>query len=178
MIDFPVELRAGVTLSVRNLLTAYPADGGWTLRVALRGPAAINLVGTSDGVTHVLSADAATTAGWAPGTYAWAATLEHGLDVVDAGGSSFVIVPSMGSITAFYVATTHAERTLALIEAAIEGRIPKDQQSYQIGNRQLTRIPIADLIKLRSQYRAEVARDRRRRSGFGSLMGQNVRVWF
>ena len=178
MIDFPAEFRAGTTLAQRNLLTAYPANDGWVLKVSLRGPAAINLVGTADGVTHVLAADAATTAGWAPGTYAWAATLEDGTDVIDAGGSTLVVVPSVSGITAPYTASTHAERTLELIEAAIEGRIPKDQQSYQIGNRQLVRIPIEELMKLRATYRAEVAKERRKRRGFGSIVGQNVRVRF
>lgn len=178
MICFPAEIRAGVTFKLRVLLTAYPADDAWVLKVALRGPAGINLTSTPDGATHVLEAAAATTAGWVPGTYAWSAKLDDGSEVVDAGDGTVVILPDLSSVTDPYQAKTNAERTLELIELAIEGRIPKDQESYQIGNRQLTRIPIADLVKMRSQYRAEVAREKRKRSGFGGLMGQHVRVRF
>jgi hypothetical protein len=178
MIDFPAEIRAGLTFKFRDLCTAYPADGGWVLKVAIRGPSVINLTSTADGATHVLAADAATTAGWLGGTYAWAARYEDGSEVVDAGAGTLIVLPDLGAVSQAMVATSHAERTLALIEAAIEGRIPKDQESYKIGNRELTRIPMAELVKLRSHYRAEVARERRVRGGFGGLMGQNVRVRF
>ncbi|MFM2089683.1 MAG: Achromobacter phage Mano [Planctomycetota bacterium] len=178
MIDFPAEIRAGLTFKFRDLCTAYPADDGWVLKVALRGPAALDLTSTPDGATHVLEAAAATTAGWAPGTYGWAGRYEDGAEVVDAGAGTAIILPNLAAVTAPVEARSHAERTLTLIELAIEGRIPKDQESYRIGNRELTRIAMADLVKLRSHYRLEVARERRARSGHGGLMGQNVRVRF
>lgn len=52
--------------------------------------------------------------------------------------------------------TTHAERTLAAIEAVLENRASKDQQSYSIAGRSITRIPITELLELRKQYKAEV----------------------
>lgn len=177
MIDFPAELRAGTTLEVRNLLTAYPADAGWTLAVALRGPASINLTGVADGQAHVLSASAATTAGWLPGPYAWAATLSKAGEVIDAGGDHLRVIASVAGLTAPHDARSHAERVLEAIEAVIEKRATKDQQSYRIGNRALERMSLGELLKLRSTYRAEVARERRARNGVG-LFGQNVRVRF
>jgi len=46
---------------------------------------------------------------------------------------------------------------LDAIEAVIENRATLDQESYQIGGRSLKRMPIADLMRLRQLYRAEVA---------------------
>lgn len=177
MIDFPAELRAGTTLEVRNLLTAYPADAGWTLAVALRGPAAIDLAGVADGSTHVLTATAATTAGWPPGVYAWAATLAKDGEVIDAGGDRLRIIAAVAGLTAPHDGRSHAERVLEAIEAVIEKRATKDQNSYKIANRALERMSVGELLKLRSTYRAEVARERRARKGV-SLFGQNVRVRF
>lgn len=56
---------------------------------------------------------------------------------------------------------THAEKTLAVIEAAIEGRLSKDLESYSVRGRQITKIPIRDLFRLRAQYAAIVRAERR-----------------
>jgi hypothetical protein len=60
-------------------------------------------------------------------------------------------------------ARSHAQRMLALIEAALEKRIPKDQQSYEIDGMRLDRIPIERLDALRSKYRRELQREKNRR---------------
>lgn len=51
---------------------------------------------------------------------------------------------------------THAQKTLAAIEAVIENRATKDQQSYTIAGRSLERMSVADLLEFRNQYRREV----------------------
>lgn len=51
---------------------------------------------------------------------------------------------------------THASRTLALIEAAIEGRIPAGLSMTIINGQNITRIPLEQLCQLRNEYRAEV----------------------
>lgn len=55
---------------------------------------------------------------------------------------------------------THNERTLALIEAAIERRVPADMQSYQIDGRVVTKIPIKELLGLRAHYKHLVWKQR------------------
>lgn len=55
---------------------------------------------------------------------------------------------------------THAEESLAAIEAALEGRWTSDVQEYQIHGRALTKIPILELKRLRTHYRWEVWRER------------------
>jgi hypothetical protein len=59
---------------------------------------------------------------------------------------------------------------LDAIEAIIEKRSTKDQDSYSIQGRSLGRTPIADLILLRDRYRAEWVREQRAeriRNGLG-----------
>ncbi|ERY86962.1 hypothetical protein, partial [Pseudomonas aeruginosa] len=55
---------------------------------------------------------------------------------------------------------SHAERMLALLEAALEKRIPKDQQSYEIDGQRLDRIPVERLNELRKHYMREVRQQR------------------
>lgn len=50
---------------------------------------------------------------------------------------------------------THAETMLANIEAVLEGRITSDVESYTIAGRQITKIPITELLTMRDKYRAE-----------------------
>ncbi|MCY1454765.1 hypothetical protein D9M71_718540 [compost metagenome] len=60
---------------------------------------------------------------------------------------------------------THAARMIALIESALEKRIPKDQQSYEIDGQRLDRIPVERLRELRLQYQRELIQQRRKGSG-------------
>ncbi|MEK9505149.1 hypothetical protein [Gaopeijia maritima] len=54
-------------------------------------------------------------------------------------------------------ARSHDEKTLALIDAAIEGRIPPDLEESTIGGRQVKHIPIETLLHLQGVYRTRVA---------------------
>jgi hypothetical protein len=68
---------------------------------------------------------------------------------------------------------------LDAIEATIEGRASKDQESYSIQGRSLARTPIADLILLRGKYKAEyvqMQRAEKLRNGLGH--GGNIKVRF
>ncbi len=55
---------------------------------------------------------------------------------------------------------THAERTLDVIEAALEGRLAKDLESYQIAGRSISKIPIETLMKMRGRYAGLVKQER------------------
>ena len=53
---------------------------------------------------------------------------------------------------------TFAEKTLAVIEAAIDGNLTPAIQSYQIAGRSVVKIPLKDLLQLRGLYLAAVWR--------------------
>ena len=55
---------------------------------------------------------------------------------------------------------THAERTLVVIESALEGRLTKDLESYQIAGRSISKIPIETLMKMRGRYAGLVQQER------------------
>lgn len=170
----PAKIGAGLTFDRLLTLTAYPATD-WALSVALRGPSSINLTGQAEGTQHRLQAAAATTAGWAPGVYWYTMRATRGAEVVEVESGQLEILPDLAAEGGDFDGRTHAERTLAAIEAVIERRASLDQERYRINNRELYRTPIADLLKLRDLYRAEFRRERAAKCG-KSLFGATVRV--
>lgn len=56
---------------------------------------------------------------------------------------------------------SHAKTMLDAIEAVLEGRIDSDVEQYQIAGRQITKIPILELKKLRDDYRAEYKKEQK-----------------
>lgn len=100
----------------------------------------------------------ATTATWTAGEYSWSSWVEKSgaRYVVDSGVVTLLANPETASA---FDGRTHARKTLDAIEALIEGRASLDQQEYQIGGRMLKRMPVADLLRMRSLYQSEVAKE-------------------
>lgn len=170
----PDKISAGLTFSQLVTLTAYQAPT-WSLSAALRGPTVINLTATADGTQHRFAANAATTAGWAPGEYWYTVRATDGADTVEIESGQLTIAPDLAAAGENYDGRTHAQRSLAAIEAVIERRATLDQERYRINNRELYRTPIADLLKLRDVYRAEVRQEQAAARG-KNLFGGTVRV--
>ena len=155
----PSLITAGTTFRVELELPEYPAPQ-WAVTLFLRGQEKVDLPAVGFAEVHVLGASAEVTRTWLPGRYWWAlrATDETG-DVVEVASGEVRVQADLASVYS-HDGRSHAVRVLDAIEAVIEGRASKDQQSYQINNRQLSLTPIGDLLKLRDRYKAEAARER------------------
>lgn len=159
----PSALRSGDTWKWTKSLADYPASAGWTLKYRFKNAAGgFEIVASASGDDHAVSVAAATTSGYATGSYSWMAWVE--------GGSSekYTVDTGVLTVNADYRAgtnsaatplddRTHARIVLDAIEAVIQNRATRDQESYEIAGRSLKRTPIADLLKLRQHYKAEVA---------------------
>lgn len=172
----PAKITAGVTFNAVATLAAYPAPD-WAVSVAIRGPQAIDLIGVADGVQHSFSESATVTASWKPGVYWYEARAQSGDDVFQVETGNIEIAANLEAITEAYDNRSHVERTLEAIEAQIEGRATRDQKKYKIGDREIERTEIAELVRLRSQYRLEIDRIKRAAKG-QSLLGRTVQVVF
>lgn len=143
-----------------DLVSDYPAST-WTLTYYFTNTSAnFAIVATASGESFAISVAAATTAAYTAGVYHWQAFVDDGTDRYFVDSGTMEVLPDLaeaGSVDR----RTHAEKTLDAIEAVIEARATKDQSSYTIEGRTLERTPIADLIKLRDRYRAEVIRQKR-----------------
>lgn len=157
----PTSFRAGETVEWTKAVSDYPNTDGYSLVYRFGGPtelANVTATNEADG-TYSITITAATTLPLAAGAYQWTAHAEKGagasLERYPVASGTMVVLSRLGAKV-----VSHAVKTLAVIEAALEGRLTGDMESYTIGNRQITKIPIKDLYSMRAMYRAEVARER------------------
>ncbi len=143
----------------------------------LRGPSTIDLTGTPDGNSHIISATATATASWLPGAYTYTirAILDDAVFAVESG--NITIKPDAATIPDGTETRSVARITLDNIDAVLQNRASQDQQRYSINNRELWRTPIADLLKLRAQYVAIVTRENSAARG-QSIYGRSIGVRF
>jgi len=154
----PTDLVAGDTWKwLRSL--SHKASAGWVLKYTLiNATSKITIVATASGDDHLVSVPAATTAPYVAGTYTWQAYVEKAAERYSQGSGTVKVHPNFAAATTFD-GRSHARRTLDAIEAVLEKRATREDQSYSIGGRTLARIPNADLLALRDRYRSEVARE-------------------
>lgn len=157
---------AGDTLSFTVTLADYPASAGWTLSYRLTPRAAgsaITFAATASGDDHQVDVDAATTAGWAQGSYTSGAWVSNGGGeryTVASEGGQVVIQPDPSALPAGTDTRSDAEIALANVSALLKGKAGSGVEQYVINGRQLRSYPLADLIKLEAKLRAEVNAER------------------
>lgn len=172
----PASIKAGLTFITQPIVSAHPAPD-WALSALLRGPQSIDIDALVDGSTHYFRVDAAETAAWTPGNY-WYSVRATGPDgiVVEVESGEVAIKPDLAAIQPGHDGRDHVRRTLEAIEAVLEKRATLDQERYKINNRELWRTPVADLLKLRDRYKAELRMIKA--AAKGTLFNQRVKVGF
>ncbi len=154
----PSSVNAGDTWRWTRSLADYPASAGWALSYTLiNASAKITVNASASGDDHAVTVAAATTSGYAAGTYDWRARVSRAGEVYTVGEGRLTVRNAFSAAT--FDARTHARKTLDAIEAVIEGRASSSTAEYTIAGRSLKHIPMADLLALRDKYRAEVLRE-------------------
>ena len=155
----PTQFVAGDTVKWTKTVADYPASDEWTLKYAIRGQGVVDVVADTSGSGYAITIPAAKTASLRPGNYEWAAWVEKDAEVYTVGSGVIAVLPNLQTAKAGD-RVSHAERTLAVLEAAIEGRLTTDMESYSIGGRAVTKLAPTELVKLRNQYTSAVWRER------------------
>jgi len=169
----PTKLHAGDSVTWSRDEPGYPASAGWALRYVFSGPDRYT-VDAQGGAPYLVALNAEATASWPPGLYRWVALALRGDQRLTVATGTVEVSPNLETAEPSD-ARGHAQRMLAMIEAALEKRIPKDQQSYEIDGMRLDRIPIERLDALRTKYRREVQRDKASRWPFGRPIKYSLR---
>lgn len=163
---------------VRKDLSEYGV--GYTLKYNLTlhgGATPVVLTATYSGTTYTVTSTATATADVTAGDYSFTVTMTQ-----DSTGNRVELTHGTVTVAANPADSTvdpreHARKVLASIEAVIEKRATKDQESYAIDNRSLSRTPVAELLALRSQYQNEVERlDNAEKIRRGQSTGRTVVV--
>ena len=167
----PERLVAGDTWTFKQSFGDYPADpdgdgaaGTWTLTTEVVGSSTDlgTFTATASGADHLTTVAAATTAGWAAGDYSFQQFVTEN----DTGERHLVgqgwleVVANLATATTFD-GRSHVKKTLDALQATILGKASKDQESYTIGNRSLSRMSPEELIAWESHYKALWAREKR-----------------
>ena len=133
----------------------------YSARLENAGSTEIEITATESGSDYIVEVGQSTTAAYTAGVYHWQAYIIRTSDseriTVDSG--TWEVKANRDAATTD--PRNHVKKVLDSIEATIEGRASKDQESYSIAGRSLGRTPIADLILLRDKYRTEYVREQR-----------------
>lgn len=156
----PSRITAGDTVSWLKCLSDYPATSAWVLSYTLINSATkITFTASASGADHLVSIAAATTAGWAAGSYTWVAVATKAAERYTVGQGSITIAPNLAAATTFDTRST-AKKALEAVNLALESYGAKAYlQSYEIAGRKQQFNSPGDFLAFRSKLIAEVARE-------------------
>lgn len=154
----PATLRAGDTWAWTRSLQDYPATT-WTLKYSLvKSGVQKQITATASGTDHAVSVAKATTAAYAAGTWSWVASVTDGTSRYTVDQGTLTVLTDIEAASSGYDDRSHAQTMLDAIEAWLESKDPGVAE-YEIAGRRMKYHSVDALIKLRSQYRAEVRRE-------------------
>lgn len=154
-----------------------PADYALSYSARLEGAGSteIEITASESGSDYIVEVGQATTAAYTAGVYHWQAYITRTSDservTVDSG--TFEVLANRDAATTD--PRSHVKKTLDAIEAVIEDRASKDQESYTINGRSLSRTSLEDLMAFREKYRALYA-DEQRKEAIKNGEGHSGRV--
>lgn len=155
----PVQLTAGDSWAWDRSFSAFPAADGWSLTYHLRGAASLDIAAAVAGAGFEVRVPATSTSALPAGSYRLAGYASNGAERIEVYNAVLTVLPNFAAAGAD-AGLSHAERTLRIIEAAIEGRISSDMESYQVNGRAITKIATPELVRLRGHYASRVWRER------------------
>jgi hypothetical protein len=175
----PEKLTAGVTWKWKKTISDYPASE-WALTYYLRkdGASATSFSAAADGDSYLVTVAAATTAAYASGIYDFIGWVIKGTEKFEVFNSMIEVLPNPTNSSA-YDPRSHARRVMELLEAAMEGRVPNGMESYSIGGRSISKIPLSQLRELWEKYKQDVVMEEQaERLVNGRRSGKNIGVRF
>jgi hypothetical protein len=158
----PDHFPAGTTVRFTRSLDDFAPSDGWGYVIYLNGlTQKFNKAATVLSNIFQIEFLPADTASLNPGPFRYAERLTNSGtgEIYDITGDELVIniEPNVASAAAGAF-NTWEERTLAVVEAAIAGRLTSDIQAYQIAGRSVSKIPIQQLRVIRGELRAAIWR--------------------
>lgn len=133
------------------------------------GPTSFNIVAVPDGTgwkTTMTSAQSTALVTVVPPSispnYYWQATATNGTETVTLGTGTLTVQKNLATAAPGFDGRTRAERDLLAVEEAISARISGGViAEYTIGTRRLRNEPMVELLKLKSDLKLEVMKERR-----------------
>lgn len=154
---------------------------GWVLSYAMVTKSkSLEITCTDDGANHHLSTIAVATSKDLPsGVYSWQSYLTKADERHPVGAGSLEVLKNFASLDAGFDGRSYWKITLENIEAVLQERATKDQSSYTVNGRQLSRTSVPDLIMLYDKAKAKVVgEDQAEKQRLGLGGSNNIHVRF
>ena len=155
LVQIPDSFSAGSTVEYVKTVPDYPA-GAWSLKLILAGKSTLTVNATAEGSSFNVTITPAQSAGLCAGVYQYVERATDGTIVKDLGRGTVTVTPNLETAGDGDLQTWE-EKTLAVIEAKLAGRVDSSIDEYVIGSRQVRYIPLDDLLKWRDKLAARVA---------------------
>lgn len=160
----PTSFTAGDTIAWLISLSDYPATDSWVLKYRLINAAGkIDIISSASGADHAINVTAATSAGYAAGTYDWQSYVEKGTERYTIKTGRLQILPNLAAQAAGYDNRSQPRRILEALLTAYESASGSRGfvQEYSINGRTMRFNNKADWIKEINFWKAEVAAEER-----------------
>jgi hypothetical protein len=175
----PKFFTAGDSVEWERYLEGYPPSEGWGLFYSFRNfESSFNLAALPKADHYRVTLSAKETLQYKAGIYWWQATVFKAEDQQTVLEGTLEVKPNLALLDS-YDGRSHVKKTLDALEATILGKASRDQLSYSIAGRSLSRLNPTELLKWRDVYRAELVREiNRERLSKGLKSGGIIKVRF
>lgn len=175
--ELPRKITVGDTVTWDETLSQYPADESWVLDYNFTSHfAQFSSSHAAVGADHRITID---TTELEPGEYDYTKKVDDTSEVFTLEAGILTVLPDLSADTAGVDRRSYAEIALENIEAILKGKATKDQTSYSLNGRALSRYSPDELNEWRGTLRTEVADERRElRREQGGRPHTNVRSRF
>ncbi|MFY9589547.1 hypothetical protein [Rickettsia endosymbiont of Halotydeus destructor] len=170
----PNSFTVGETVQWQKELTDYPTKDGWQLIYCFRNfenRFEVKAVAENNYYTIRLSSEE--TSKFSPAIYWWQSrVIKEELQYIIENGE-LTIKPNLALLDS-YDGRSHVKQVLDALQATILGKASRDQLSYSISGRSLSRLSPAELLKWRDVYKSEYARNLQEEQLNKGISGNNL----
>ncbi|WP_341790617.1 hypothetical protein [Rickettsia endosymbiont of Polydrusus tereticollis] len=170
----PTSFTVGETVQWQKEIVNYSPKDGWQLVYCFRNFAyRFEVKAQAENNYYVIRLSSEETSKYKPAIYWWQSRIikEEMQYVLENG--EFVIKPNLALLDS-YDGRSHVKQVLDALEATILGKASRDQLSYSISSRSLSRLSPTELLKWRDVYKAEYARNLQEEQLSKGLSGHNL----
>lgn len=170
--EMPDEFVSGTTVKYTTTYADYRANDGWSMVLYVAGVGRITpITATASGASFAVTLTSSITAGLDAGTYQWTERVTKAGESYDAASGTVGVLANIATAIAGDLQSWE-EKALVVVEAALLGRLTADQQAFSIAGRAVTKIPVAELLSIRTSLRSAI-RSQRTPGKFGTSVDFN-----
>jgi hypothetical protein len=154
--ELPDSFSAGETVTYTRSDPDYPATAGWERILYLAGKCRGRFVAVAQGSAYAFTLPAVDTAGLDPGGYQWVERVTKDGEAHNRNSGRVKVTQDLATLSDGE-GQDWWEKTLEIIEAKLQGRLTRDQESWQILGEAVQNITTENLFKYRAICERKIA---------------------